>query len=203
VKYEHKKINIVGNQEYRDCCDKIAALPYDKALHELQKQEQMNKLMRDRYRRRDDTRERARDRSNTPEAAKSNPTLDYGVGGPFHVGKYNWPLIVKRARNNMLARERANAAANTSDAQSSGLPPTEDAEKNPELAASNDSNKTPETVPHDAGEIATSGTTNETGQSFVHRGLPISALLSKTSHHPTVQDGGTADNYDGEGGGTR
>ena len=189
----HTNIDIVENQQYRDCCDEIAALPYDKARHELRIQEQVNRIMRARYRRRDDT--SARDRPHPAEVAESGPTFDSGVIGPFHDG---WYHFLKQAQGSLEAKLHSDAAGNTSDGQSSGLPPTEDAKKNLELAAfnsHNQANETPVSSPQDAGEVAATGTANETEQSS------FSIALSKASHRPTVQGGGTADNYDGGGAG--
>jgi len=185
----HTNIDIVENQQYRDCCDKIAALPCYKARHELRVQEQANTIMRARYRRRDDT--SARDRPHPAEGAKSCPPIDSRFISSFHDP---WDHFLQQAQDSPEAKLRSDAA---DDGQSSGLPLTEGANKNPELAAfngNNQANVTAETFPRDEREVATTGRTYPTGLSW------LAMALGKASHHPTVQGGDTADNYDGEAG---
>jgi len=187
----HMNIDIIDNQQYRDCCDEIVALPYDTAPYEEQNAERLDRYIREWCRRHDAGRQR---RPNPAEGARSDPTVDYAVIRLFYDGEYN---ISRSARDSLDASLRSNVADNTSGGQSSGLPPTEDAVRNPELAAPNGNNQvneTAKTFPRDAREVAATGTANETDQSYI----PI--VLSKASHHPTVQGGGTADNYDGEEG---
>jgi len=188
----HKNIDIIDNQQYRDCIDEIAALPYDRALHEEQKTERLDRFVREWYRRHDAARER--NRPNPAERARSAPTTNYPSMRPFHDGQY----VVNQAQDDLEASLRSNVADNTSDGQSSGLPPTKDVNTDPELAASNGNNQadeTPTTFPRDEGEVATTGTTYLTGLSF------LAMALRKASSHPTVQGGGTADSYGGEKGG--
>jgi len=191
VTADHRNIDIIDNQQYRDCCDEIAALRYGQALYEEQNAERLERFNREWDRRHVVARER--DRPNPAEGARSDPTIHSRVMRPFHDG---W---LKQAQDSLEAKLHSDAAGNTSDSQSIGLPPAEDANKNPESAAfncNNQENETAETFPRDKGEVDTAGTTNLTGLPF------LAIALGTASHHPRVQGGGTADNYYGEGGGS-
>jgi len=187
VEYAHRNIDTLDNQQYRDCCDKISALPYDKVRHELQKQGQRPVFLQDWYGRGEHTWEGVR--PNRAVGGRFNPAVHAGV-----IGAYPGERSLRSLEDEL----RFIPAYINRNGWSSVLPPTQDAIKGPELAASNGNNQadeTPTTFPLDAGEVAATGTANETGMSY------LATALSSASHHPTVQGGASADNYDGEGGG--